>query len=120
MEAKISVFPFPKMIFLYKIICREAPTLVGKSPTFEGRVPTLEGKAPTFEGIAPTLEGKSPTLEGITPTSEGMYPTREGGYPIFAYHLHETKQQTNLFTAPFLCLQTQFNFIKGQEVRQPL
>ncbi|MFC2579067.1 MAG: hypothetical protein ACFN1J_00720, partial [Bacteroidota bacterium] len=44
----------------------------------------------------------------------------KGGYPIFAYHLHETKQQTNLFTAPFLCLQTQFNFIKGQEVRQPL
>ncbi|MFC2309394.1 MAG: hypothetical protein ACFNUH_09790, partial [Bacteroidota bacterium] len=44
----------------------------------------------------------------------------KGGYPIFAYHLHETKQQTNLFTAPFLCLQTQFNFIKGQKVRLPL
>ncbi|MFC2391613.1 MAG: hypothetical protein ACFNVV_06905, partial [Bacteroidota bacterium] len=41
----------------------------------------------------------------------------KGGYPIFAYHLHETKQQTNLFTAPFPCLQTPFNFIKGQEVR---
>ena len=42
------------------------------------------------------------------------------GYPLFAYHLHETKQQTNLFTAPFLCLQTQFNFRKGQEIRLPL
>ena len=115
MEAKISVFPFPKMIFLYKIICRKSPY------TFEGKSPTLEGKAPTLEGKSPTLEGKPPTFEGRAPTLEGMYLLHmKGGYPIFAYHLHETKQQTNLFTAPFLCLQTQFNFRKGQEVRQPL
>ena len=89
-------------------------------PTLEGKSPTLEGIAPTSEGKSPTFEGKSPTFEERVPTPEGMYPTREGGYPIFVYHMHETKQQTNLFTAPFLCLQTQFNFRKGQEVRQPL